>query len=141
VFENLFLGGATMETVHRALTNFEGWGPFLAYQAVVDMRFTRLLRSAPDVDSWIAVGPGTLRGLNRLHGRPVDSRLTALASAEVQRLARGEAVALHHRLGVLTDVAMDLSDVPNVLCEFDKWERVRLGEGTPRARYVPGRGS
>ena len=35
---------------------------------------------------------------------------------------------------------MDLSDVANCCCEFDKYERVRLGQGEPRARYVPGRG-
>lgn len=38
-------------------------------------------------------------------------------------------------------VEMDFSDVPNVLCETDKYLRVKNGEGTPRARYVPGRGS
>lgn len=40
-----------------------------------------------------------------------------------------------------TDVAMDFSDVPNILCETDKHQRVALGQGKPRARYVAGRES
>lgn len=28
-------------------------------------------------------------------------------------------------------------DVQNCLCEFDKHERVRLGEGKPKRRFVP----
>jgi hypothetical protein len=39
-----------------------------------------------------------------------------------------------------TGVAMDFSDVPNILCETDKYLRVKNGEGKPRALYVPGRG-
>lgn len=40
-----------------------------------------------------------------------------------------------------TGVAMDFSDVPNALCETDKYLRVLHGQGRPRARYVAGRGS
>jgi hypothetical protein len=28
-------------------------------------------------------------------------------------------------------------DIQNCLCEFDKYERVRLGEGTPKQLYKP----
>jgi hypothetical protein len=40
-----------------------------------------------------------------------------------------------------TGVRMDFTDVPNILCETDKYLRVKNGEGKPRASYVPGRGS
>ena len=105
----------------------------MAYQAVVDMRFTSLLAAAPDLRTWAAAGPGTLRGLNRVHGRAVDWSLSqgqALAEMRViYKLAEAE-----------TGVAMDFSDVPNALCETDKYLRVQLGQGKPRALYVPGRG-
>jgi hypothetical protein len=39
-----------------------------------------------------------------------------------------------------TRVEMDFSDVPNILCETDKYLRVKNGEGKPRALYVAGRG-
>ena len=40
-----------------------------------------------------------------------------------------------------TGVVVDFSDVPNMLCETDKYLRVKLGEGRPRALYVQERGS
>lgn len=124
----------SMEQTHQRIMGSKGWGPFMAYQAVVDMRFTRLLDQAEDRATWAAAGPGTLRGLNRLHGRDVDFALRqrqALAEMrEIYEIARGK-----------TGVEMDLSDVPNILCETDKYLRVRTGQGRPRAMYVPGRGS
>lgn len=111
-----------------------GWGPFMAYQAVVDMRFTPLLSGAGDVATWAAAGPGTLRGLNRVHGRPVGAPLS-------QGRALEEMLALYTVAERETGVAMDFSDVPNALCETDKYLRTVLGEGRPRARYVEGRGS
>ncbi len=125
----------TLQGTHKRIRQSLGWGEFLAYQAVVDMRFSeRLLASAPDRDRWAAAGPGTLRGLHRLHGRP----LTAVIS---QEQALDEMRAIYARAERETGVAMDFSDVPNILCETDKHLRVFLHQGKPRARYVPGRGA
>jgi len=125
---------ATLEGTHARIARSSGWGNFLAYQAVVDMRFTTLLSGAPDVTTWAAAGPGTIRGLNRLHGRPLDRELK-------QPWARQEMRAIYEIATRETGVALDFSDVPNVLCETDKYLRVKLHQGTPRARYVPGRGA
>lgn len=126
--------GATLQSTHAKISRSNGWGPFMTYQAVVDMRFTRLLKNAPDVTAWAAAGPGTLRGLNRLHGRPVEAPRS-------QTQALGEMRTIYALVEQETGVAMDFSDVPNILCETDKYLRVQLGEGKPRARYVPGRGA
>lgn len=123
-----------LRQVHGWLIRHDGWGPFLAYQAVVDMRFTRLLDHAPDAQRWAAAGPGTLRGLNRVYGRALDRPVS-------QDQALMEMREIHARSFGETGVKMDFSDVPNILCETDKYLRVKLGQGTPRARYVPGRGS
>jgi hypothetical protein len=125
---------ATLEGTHARITQSSGWGNFLAYQAVVDMRFTELLSGAPDVATWAAAGPGTIRGLNRLLGRPIDAALS-------QPWARQEMRTIYKIAERETGVAMDFSDIPNVLCETDKYLRVKLGQGKPRARYVAGRGS
>lgn len=125
----------SLQATHALIRQSSGWGPFLAYQAVVDMRFSeRLLAQAPDASTWAAAGPGTLRGLNRLHSRDVDAPLTQeQALREMQAIYK---IAVHE-----TGVPMDFSDVPNVLCETDKYLRVQLGQGRPRAKYVPGRGA
>jgi hypothetical protein len=134
VFTRHFAGAPTLQRTHELITRSNGWGPFMAYQAVVDMRFTALLRGAQDVTTWAAAGPGTLRGLNRLYGRDVDASLS-------QGQALTEMRAIYKVVENETGVAMDFSDVPNILCETDKYLRVRLGQGKPRALYVAGRGS
>jgi hypothetical protein len=126
--------GATLRRTHEKISVSNGWGAFMAYQAVVDMRFTRLLQDAGDVETWAAAGPGTIRGLNRLHGRTVDFNLS-------QAQALTEMRAIYKVVSAETGVAMDFSDVPNCLCETDKYLRVQNGEGKPRALYVAGRGS
>jgi len=120
----------TMKGMHERVSAANGFGDFLAYQAVVDMRFTKILSNAPDIETWWAAGPGTLRGLNRLHGRPVDFKLK-------QPQARTELRQLWQAVKEWGEVTMDSTDVPNICCEFDKWMRVRNGEGKPRAGYVP----
>lgn len=124
----------SLRHTHELVMASSGWGAFMAYQAVVDMRFTRLLEGAPDVRTWAAAGPGTIRGLNRLHGRPVDAALS-------QARALDEMRAIYEVAERETGVPFDFSDVPNTLCETDKYLRVQLGQGKPRARYVPGRGA
>lgn len=124
----------SLKTVHRYLSAYNGWGQFMAYQAVVDMRFTNILNKASDIDIWAAAGPGTLRGLNRIHGRALDFKIT-------QERALDEMRWLWPIIKEETNVACDFSDVPNILCETDKYMRVLNNEGAPRALYVPGRGS
>lgn len=120
-------------------SHYTGWGPFMAQQVVADLRWTRYLRKAHDVGNWTAVGPGSARGLNRLHGRPVAAAVRQEQGLEEMREVRQlflEEVPLAPWLDV-----PELSDIQNCLCEFDKYERVRLGEGRPRSLYIPGRGS
>lgn len=128
------IGAQTLQKMHARIMHSNGWGAFMSYQAVVDMRFTAILSSAPDVGTWAAAGPGTIRGLNRLHGRPVKAALS-------QEQALGEMRAIYRWAQEETGVAMDFSDVPNILCETDKYLRAKNGEGKPRALYVPGRGA
>lgn len=123
----------SLQQTHEWITRSNGWGQFMAYQAVVDMRFTALLENAEDRLTWAAAGPGTIRGLNRLHGRKVDAALS-------QGQALSEMRAIYKVVQDETGVAMDFSDVPNILCETDKYLRVKNGEGKPRALYVAGRG-
>jgi len=121
----------SLEAVHSLLMQYPGWAEFMAYQAVVDMRWTALLDQARDISTWAAAGPGTCRGLNRLHRWPVETRITQeQALAELRELV----ALLRERL---PEMQLDLSDCPNIVCEFDKHERGRLGEGKLKRRYRP----
>ena len=118
-------------------SRYIGWGPFMAYQVVVDMRHSRYLRHAPDINTWAALGPGSRRGLNRLSGRPVDYPLKQAQGLEEMLTLWGE----QDRWRAPWVPRIELSDIQNALCETDKIMRVRNGEGRPRSMYVPGRGS
>jgi hypothetical protein len=122
----------TMKGVWSLLQGFTGWGPFMAYQVCVDMMHTRYLRSAPDRETWAALGPGSRRGLNRLHGRPVKAALSQ--DDGLGEMLELKALVTPGMLAPWMD-PIGLSDIQNCLCEFDKWSRIMSNEGRPRAKY------
>lgn len=109
-------------------------GDFLRNQIITDMRYTHHLRDAPDWETFVLPGPGTQRGLNRLHGLPLEGKWTATSAATALQ-------ALRHRICTeqpgWSPILRDINNLSNCMCEFDKYRRVMKGEGKPRARYVP----
>ena len=112
---------------------FECQGDFTAYEVVTDLRHTHLLRDAPDIMTWANAGPGAKRGLNRLQGRPLEQQLPKTVTClEMRRL-----------LTLSTSSAYwpsewgqwEMREVEHTLCEWDKYERARLGQGTPKQNY------
>ena len=126
---------------------YVGWGPFMAYEVVTDLRHTRYLRNAPDIYTWANAGPGAIRGLNRLHGRelktqPKREQTNAEMRALMEELNRYSSLEFLRVFGTPTDTVQDIfemRDIEHSLCEFDKYERVRLGEGQMRSHYDPRR--
>jgi hypothetical protein len=109
-------------------------GPFLAGQITADMKHVAPLLSAADWHSFAVPGPGSMRGLNRLCGRPV-----AASSSEAQ----WHATLLHLRSETEAAFAaagldpLDAQNVQNWACEFDKYERARDADGKPSRKYQP----
>jgi len=60
-------------------------GDFMAYEVVTDLRHTRYLNKAPDINTWAVAGPGAIRGLHRLHGRPYKKALSQEQACEEMR--------------------------------------------------------
>jgi hypothetical protein len=94
--------------------------------------------TAEDADTWTPVGPGARRGLNRIWGRrprPTNQQREDLYIADCLALrdsVQKAWMAEHPKSGTLS-----AHDVQFCLCEFDKYERARLGQGRPRSIYVP----
>lgn len=127
----------TLESAWQRLSeDYEGWGPFMSWQLVLEFREVRYLRNAPDRDTWAAVGPGSRRGLNRLHGRPVRYGLSQDQALEEMR----ELVTVSPEFLAPWVPPITVSDCQHELCETDKWLRVKGGEGRPRSRYRPFQG-
>jgi hypothetical protein len=107
-------------------------GSFMVGQMVADTKYVDpILLEADDWHTWAVSGPGSRRGLNRVTGRPLDG-------------GWNDDVFLDTLTGLRNYVNENLppwmprlhaQDLQNCLCEFDKYERVRLGQGRPRSLY------
>jgi hypothetical protein len=115
---------------HRKLEQARGLGSFMAAQVVADMKYAEPLNKAPDWFTFAAPGPGSKRGLNRVRGMDPN---TPWGSSWLN-------ILLELRDATLPLLPKDLrnlhaQDIQNCLCEFDKYERIRTGEGRPKQLY------
>ena len=127
----------TMENVTQRLKAVPHVADFMAYEVACDLRFTQLMPHPPDVRLWANPGPGAKRGLARIHGRRIHGSgvyKRQLIQEMVERLERAPNFVEHEELAN----SMELREIEHSLCEYDKWERVHNGQGTPRQRYKYG---
>lgn len=127
--------GSTLESFARPIINTKNQGTFMVGQIVADIKYADgHLFHASDWHTWTVSGPGSRRGLNRVMGRPLDKGWNDKdfrTTMEPLREAVNEALPPWME-------PLHAQDLQNCLCEFDKYERVRLGQGRPRSLY-PGR--
>lgn len=122
----------TLLDMHQWLSQFDGLGSFMAGQVVADIKYSTQYSPVICTDWWsfAASGPGSRRGLNRILGYGVDNPwkerqwhtalllLGAIVEAKLPNIPR-----------------IHMQDLQNCLCEYDKYMRVKLGEGRPRSLY------
>ena len=114
-----------------------GFSGFMAFEVVTDLRHTRYLRDASDILTWANAGPGAYRGLNRIFGHKLEQRRTHEALEEMRMLLKESKKVGNWPKGKKYP-KLEMRDIEHTLCEFDKYERVRLGEGRPRSLYKGG---
>lgn len=122
----------TLQEYHRVLMGFRGMGSFMAAQVVADLKNCHgnwSLKNAEDWWTWAAPGPGSLRGLSRVAGRG------AVRTGWKDAVWLEGVNELREHIQEHMDIQICAQDTQNCLCEYDKYERVRLGEGTPKQRY------
>jgi hypothetical protein len=124
--------GELLEEFFKRLKQYDTMGSFLAAQVVADMKFQGHARHAPDWWTFAAPGPGSERGLNRVLERPKDTpwRGATWHSALADLHAAINPMAVKHNMPKIS-----AQDLQNCLCEYDKYQRVLLGEGRPRSTY------
>lgn len=125
-----------LSRVYDVLRAEYGFGSFMAAQVVADLKYTPRFNESRMQDWWTfaAPGPGSKRGLNRLCGRPVNA---PWKDAEWQAALCELQTKLNTKLGLANRLhAQDVQGVAG--CEWDKYERVRLGEGRPKVKYPGG---
>ena len=106
----------------------------MSYEVVSDLNYTSVLDKATDRFSWANAGPGAMRGINRIHGYP----LKKMHSQErANRFMQGilEEKYKYVDWDIIDHDDVDMRCIEHSLCEWDKYERVRLGQGKPRSKF------
>jgi hypothetical protein len=126
-----------LQNAHQELMKYKGFGGggFMAYEVVTDLFYTKVLCDAKDRYSWANAGPGAKRGLNRLNNRPLTKSLSD--SVCVEEMKDFWHMAPSHIGDHINIKDVDMRCIEHSLCEWDKYERVRLNQGRPRSRYYP----
>jgi len=141
------------QQVAEAMMKIGGFGGtgFMTKEILLDTTFTNfwgegvfdidgsLFTYPADWYGWTPIGPGARRGAARVNG--IDD----VKSYEAKPYLGKSSHAAHTIFDLLLDSeslwAFDdklcPTDIQFQLCEFDKYERVRLGQGRPRSKYNP----
>ena len=144
-FQDLFDEGR-WEWLAKAMMKLPGFGGtgFMTKETLLDTTYTSFWAHCNvegeftypmDWWDWTPIGPGALRGGHRVRfGTPPPSSPSRAVAESV----------IGHLVGSQTVFPWDIdigrlapTDIQFGLCEFDKYERVRLGEGRPKSRYKP----
>ncbi len=123
--------GLSMQQAVEALLPYWGFSSFMAGQVVADLRWA-MTGTWADRHRWAPIGPGSMRGMNRLQGRNFNFQLK-----QPQFLDELLDMIVKLKIALPRDLSkrLEAMDYQNCLCEFDKYERTRLGEGHPKQRY------
>ena len=128
-----------LESAWEWFRSQRGIGDFLAYEIVSDLRHTRYLRNALDIITWANAGPGALRGLTRLWGyQPKTRQISGYAFPKKNALEAMQTLLARSQEArwKLHMPPWEMREVEHWLCEWDKIERVRLGQGV-LDKFVP----
>lgn len=129
-----------LEELYWNTRKVNGFGPFLAYQFVLDMVNTGLFKF--DLNSFSVAGPGCKRGI--IHIFPnAPQEITFLDAMQYLRKHQHEyfekfgfKYKFLDQLGG-EEAGIHLADIENGCCEFSKYWKAYNGVGHPRNKYTP----
>jgi hypothetical protein len=127
----------TLEAAHDWLREQEYFGNFHAYEIVTDLRHTPLLDQAPDIMTWASPGPGARRGVNRIWGLPHKDKTLARPQL-IEKMRELLSLSRDARMWPSEWPAMELRDIEHLTCEWDKYSRVKLGQGKLKGKFDGG---
>lgn len=119
----------SLKEASECLQHIKGISTFLAGQVIADLKYTSVWKDAEDWWTFAVPGPGSIRGLHRLHlrnyNKVMGEQQFAQELAELNECVAGMIPNLHFQ------------DLQNCLCEWDKYQRALNEQGTPKQFYLP----
>jgi hypothetical protein len=129
--------GQTLRQAHELLCTFPEMSDFRSAQILADLKQIPPLAQASDVWTFCAVGPGSARGMSRMRGYPKNKSWNEAAwRRRLEQLG-----VIFRKVLLATNGYLPIPDnqnLNNILCEFDKLQRIRNGEKHNLRRYYPG---
>lgn len=133
-------GPPTLARRYEDYMQLEGMGSFMSAQVLADLKNTprHPLYEAEDWYSWSAPGPGSLRGLSWFFGRKISHNeyRDRIDDVAVYLSATDTEAANVLRQGA--EARINMQDLQNCLCEYDKYMRVSTSNGRSKRGY-PGK--
>jgi hypothetical protein len=127
-------GPLRLEQAHDMFVRFDGLGGFMSYEVVCDLRYTKWLENAPDKMTWCNPGPGAIRGLYRLTDTPFKKGDNATSPPRPKDW-QAQMVRLLETARKRLRMPLEMREIEHSLCEWDKYERARLGDGRMKRTY------
>lgn len=123
--------------VAEFLQTLPGIGPFMSKEIALDMLLNPILENAEDKLSWTPAGPGSIRGLNRIFGRPLQASMKQGDAVHEMQMLMGRIASEKLFEDYMPKIGIDfgVTDIQFSLCELDKYLRVKNAEGRPRSGY------
>lgn len=127
----------SLEELYWNTRNVNGFGPFLAYQYILDMVNTGVSKFS--LDDFSVAGPGCKRGLRHIFPEINDflDGMKYLRDTQHKYFDKyGYDYLYLDELGG-KEAGIHLGDIENCCCEFSKYFKSYHGIGRPRNRYLP----
>jgi alpha-glutamyl/putrescinyl thymine pyrophosphorylase clade 1 len=125
------LWGKSLREAWEDLVQIYYLGPFMSYEVVSDLRWTKVLEKAEDINTWCNMGPGATRGLTRVCGggdrlmfdsnSKIDQETMLFYAQELLAMSKKE------ELWPKSYKPWEMREVEHWLCEFDKYKKGQLG--------------
>jgi hypothetical protein len=124
------------EATTKVMMQIKGFGGsgFMAKETLLDTMYCKGFwrKDKPsDYNTWTPIGPGGRRGINRLLNQPIDTKMPEEEMLGViLQLTAAQKGHWPSEWGELAPTELQFQ-----CCEYDKWWRVKSGQGRPRSRY------
>lgn len=125
------LDHCSLRDFHERLMKFRDMGSFMAAQIVADVKWIPNMRGRRDWLTFAAMGPGSQRGMSWVEFGDVNTKYKPREWYESLLKLRAKLLPkLDRELQEL-----DCQNIQNCLCEFDKYMRVKSGQGKPKQLF------